>query len=196
VHDAVDHLKLSELPNLRQLFETLNRGNHINRHHDHALWADLEKNAATYEALLRALGYDLQVDVRGFAWLQPVEATTTTSQTSRRLALFFLILLEYQADQGLHLGKFQSWVIDLPLLERLLEKNRPLLETEGMGSMNGLVDAIRPGVRYGVIKEIGHGWSLLPAAYRYLDHFEALANATREQDEADATLISNEEDML
>jgi hypothetical protein len=193
--DNHDTLNLSVLPKLQEQFEALNRGHHLNRHHDHALWADLERNQQAYTALFNALGYQLAIDPRGFAWLQPAEATANVSQTSRRLALFFLLLFEYQADLGMHLGKFQTWIINRELLEKLLDKNRPLLEAEALLSVSDLVDVLRPGIRYGIVKETSQGWTLLPATYRYLDHFEALAGAAREQDAADSSLIIPEESL-
>jgi hypothetical protein len=192
--DQPNAVDLSALPQLRALFEHLNAGRHLNRHHDHALWVDLEQNQATYEVLFSALGYALRIDGRGFAWFHGAEATSSVSRNSRRLALFFLLLFEYQADQGLHLGKFHSWTLDRALLDTLWEKNKALLETEEISDPEALADVLRIGERYGIVAREQQRWQLLPAAYRYLDHFEELAAALREQEAADAALAQWEDE--
>lgn len=190
--DTVDRISLSGLPNLQPLFEKLNAGAHLNRHHDLELWVDLETHLEAYKGLFGALGYDLQHDDRGFAWFQPREATSTVSKGSRLLALFFLMLFEHQADQGLNLGKFHSWVIDEALLELLFEHNCPLLEAESIFSAADLGAALKPGVTYGILAESSRGWALLPAVHRYLDHFRTLAAVTRERQQQDSALIAQE----
>jgi hypothetical protein len=187
-------ITLSELPQLRSLFESLNSGRHLNRHHDHALWVELEQHESQYQALFSALGYDLRVDGRGFAWFHTAEATSTVSRNSRRLALFFLLLFEHQADQGLHLGKFHHWTLDRTLLDTLWEKNKSLLETEELFDADALTDVLRTGERYGIVACEQQRWRLLPAAYRYLDHFEELAAALRDQEAADAALAQWEDE--
>lgn len=192
--DTSQTIKLAELPQLRALFECLNGGRHLNRHHDHELWVALEQHQDSYRTLFSALGYELRIDGRGFAWFHTAEATNTVSRNSRRLALFFLLLFEHQADQGLHLGKFHSWTIDRTLLETLWDKNQALLETEDIADVEALSEVLRIGERYGILVGEQQRWQLLPATYRYLDHFEELSAVLREQSEADSSLARWEDE--
>jgi hypothetical protein len=181
-------LALNQLSQLKPLFEIFTSGKHLNRHQDQALWVELEQNHAAYEALFAALGYELRVDGRGFAWFHTEEATSTVSKSSRRLALFFMLLFEYQADQGLHLGKFHAWTLDGTLLQTLWEKNQALLEAEEIADPAALADVLNTGARYGFLAAVDQRWHLLPAVHRYLDRFQELADQLREQDAADAAL--------
>ena len=74
-------INLDKLTCLENLFSRLSKnGEHINRTSDALLWANLEKELPSYEALFSALGYDLRVDSRGFAWFHTNEnsAAATT----------------------------------------------------------------------------------------------------------------------
>jgi hypothetical protein len=180
--DRNNTFRLEDLSQLRGLFEALNSGRHLNRYHDPALWADLEEHREAYVALFEALGYRLRVDERGFAWFHTGEVNSTVSKSSRKLALFFMLLFEYQADQGLHLGKFYAWILDATVLNTLWERNQALLGAEEMVGPEALRDVVNTGIRYGFIaSEKAGGWRLLPAVYRYLDHFEELAEQLRGQ---------------
>ncbi len=193
--DVPRTVPLDQLPKLRELFEALNSGRHLNRHHDHALWVELEQQLKHYQTLFAALGYDLRIDGRGYAWFHTADATSTVSKNSRRLALFFLLLFEYQADQGQHLGKFHSWSLDRSLLQVLWEKNQALLEAEDVADVDGLADILNTGARYGFCLSEEPHWRLLPAVYRYLDHFEELAAELRVQKTEDVALAHWEDDV-
>ncbi len=184
-------LRLEDLSQLHGVFEALNSGRHLNRYQDPALWADLDEHREAYVALFEALGYQLRVDERGFAWFHTGEASATVSKGSRKLALFFMLLFEYQADQGRHLGKFHAWILDTTVLDTLWERNQDLLVAEEMADPEALRDVVNTGTRYGFIApETTGGWRLLPAVYRYLDHFEELAEQQRGRMQADAMVTT------
>lgn len=179
MNDTPVRLILKQLPSLATIFGLLNSGKHLNRHEDTALWVELEEQLDQYQGLFSALEYDLQLDGRGFAWFDTSDATSSVSKSSRRLALLFMVLFEYQADQGQHLGKFHAWVIDTALLRSVWEKNQALLEAEGFMEPDSLQEVISTAVRYGFMAADKSNWRLLPAVYRYLDHFETIAEQHR-----------------
>jgi len=169
---------LHKLTQLSELFGALLSGKHINRLVDHALWAELEREQSAYEALFGSLGYSLRVDGRGYAWFHTEDATSNVSKTTRQLALLFMLVFESQADAGLHLGRFADWLIDAKMLAEIVEKNRLLLEAEGLAEPETLTQLLRTASHYGFATADGSGWRLLSAVYRYLDRFEELAHRT------------------
>lgn len=185
-------LYLHKLPLLSELFAFLNSGKHLNRMTEPQLWAELERERDAYEQLFASLGYALRIDARGFAWFQVDDASSTVSKTTRQLALLFMLIFEYQADLGLHLGRFADWLVDSTLLDALLEKNRLLLEAEGMSDREQLEPLLRTACNYGFATSQGSsGWRILPAVFRYLDRFEALTR-TGGQNEEGAPQPNNE----
>lgn len=178
-------LYLHKLPLLSEVFSFLNSGKHLNRMADHRLWAELDRERDAYEQLFTSLGYALRIDDRGFAWFQVEEASSSVSKMTRQLALLFMLIFEHQADQGLHLGRFTDWLIDEALLASLLEKNRLLLEAEGLADRELLEQALRAATNYCFAAADGNAWRILPAVFRYLDRFEELAQ-TQSQGASDA----------
>lgn len=166
---------LNKLPHLSDLFALFNGGRHLNRIAEPLLWAELEREAAQYEIVFGALGYELRIDGRGYAWFQTAEASATVSKATRQLALLFMLIFEQQADAGQHLARFVDWRIDRALLAALWDKNRPLLEAEGFLDAEQLQQLLDTAVRYGLADPAANGWRLLPAVFRYLDRFEQLA---------------------
>jgi len=166
---------LNKLPLLAELFAYLNSGKHLNRLSEPRLWAELERERETYEALFTALGYCLKTDGRGFAWFHNEDASSGVSKTTRQLALLFMLVFEFKADMGLHLGRFTDWLIDDPLLLALGEKNRPLLEAEGLAELELLGQLLKAAGNYGFALAEGSAWRLLPAVFRYLGRLEGLA---------------------
>lgn len=178
-------LYLHKLPLLGELFAFLNSGKHLNRMAEPQLWAELERERAAYEQLFTGLGYALRIDARGFAWFQVDDASSNVSKTTRQLALLFMLIFEYQADLGLHLGRFTDWLVDSAMLGALLEKNRLLLEAEGLGECELLEPLLRTACNYGFATSDGSsGWRILPAVFRYLDRFEELAQARAPAEES------------
>ncbi|WP_426176663.1 condensin complex protein MksE [Massilia sp. TWR1-2-2] len=168
-------IALDKLTRLKDLFAMLNAGRHVNRLAEPVLWAELEREAAQYERVFGALGYELRIDGRGYAWFQTGEASGTVSKATRQLALLFMLIFEQQADAGQHLGRFVEWRIDRPLLTALLDKNRALLDAEGLAELDALQQLLDTAVRYGFADAANGAWRLLPAVFRYLDRFEELA---------------------
>lgn len=178
-------IHLDRLPSLDELFRWFNSGRHLNRQAEPALWVELENNLEAYQALFSALGYELRIDERGFAWFHAEEAGSNTSKTTRQLALLFMMIFDTQADAGKALLRFDEWRLDTAFLEQLTEQHQSLLEAEGL-DQQGLRSLLDAAVRFGFAQyETGHWW-LLPAVCRYLDHFEALADHLQEQARADA----------
>jgi hypothetical protein len=171
-------LYLNTLPQLDEIFSFLNSGRHMNRLADPRLWVALEREREAYEQLFGALGYVLRIDERGYAWFYFDEASSSVSKMTRQLALLFMLIFEFQADAGLNLRCFTDWLIDDKLLAAVLEKNRLLLEAEGLAEQELVQTLLRSAGNYGFVVADGNRWRLLPAVFRYLDRFEELANVT------------------
>ena len=174
----------------------LNAGRHVNRLSEPVLWAELEREAPQYECLFGALGYALRIDGRGYAWFQTGEASATASKATRQLALLFMLIFEQQADAGQHLGRFVDWRIDRALLTGLLDKNRALLDAEGLAELDHLQQLMDTAARYGFAEATNGGWRLLQAVFRYLDRFEALAaSASLADDVVELAVAEHERDQ-
>ena len=177
-------LSLESMPSLAELFRLFLSGKHLNRIAEPALWAELEQQEDTYSSLFAALGYELRLDGRGFAWFHTPEANSLIGKTSRQLALLIMVIFEAQANAGKPLLRFSDWLIDRDCLAEVHEQQQEVLDAEGLGP-DGLVDLINRACNLGFALPEPAGWRLLPAVCRYLDHFEALAAAA--QDERDET---------
>lgn len=186
-------LYLHKLPLLSEIFGFFNSGKHMNRMADHRLWAELERERDAYELLFKSLGYNLRIDDRGFSWFHFDDASSNVSKTTRQLALLFMLLFEFQADIGLHLGRFTDWVIDDALLDAILEKNRLLLEAESLADRDQLQQLLRAAGNYGFASSEGNTWRILPSVFRYLDRFEELAHTKGLPD--DVPEVPQAEDM-
>lgn len=168
-------LYLGRLPHLGELFERFNAGKHLNRVAEPALWAELEKEQEQYQMLFASLGYDLRVDGRGFAWFHFDNASSNVSRTTRQLALLFMLLFELKADEGAHLARFSDWRLDRELLTTLMERAHDLLQAEGLDE-EVLTVLLDRACTHGFAVSVAGGWRLLPAVWRYLDHFEELVS--------------------
>ena len=78
---------LAQMPALAELFRLFLSGKHLNRMAEPALWAELEKHEASYVGLFAALGFELRMDARGFAWFHSTDANSNIGKISRQLAL-------------------------------------------------------------------------------------------------------------
>lgn len=166
---------IDQLPQLSELFRWFNAGKILNRIAEPQLWMALEQHQEDYQALFNALGYDIRFDGRGFAWFHFDDSNSANSKTTRQLALLFMMIFDVQADAGKALLNFESWSIDPLLLTQVLEQHQELLAAESItiDQLNALMDT---ATRYGFAKEHSGNWQLLPAVFRYLDHFEQLAS--------------------
>ena len=78
----------------------------------------------------------------------------------------------------------------------MYEQQKDLLDAEGL-STDGLIDLLGRASTLGFAVAEPAGWRLLPAVCRYLDHFEGLAAASRDDDsEADLASEDNADDVL
>ncbi len=187
-----DSITLNRMSRLADLFRLFNAGKHLNRAAEPALWAELEREESAYQNLFQALGYELRIDGRGYAWFQTTEGSATTSKATRQLALLFMLLFEYQADAGKPLLRFTDWRIDKTLLSEVCTKYQELLMAEEL-DREGLATLLATAERYGFAVGENAVWRLLPAVYRYLDHFEELAQ--NRGDELQGWLATDQEEQ-
>lgn len=172
---------LAQMPALAELFRLFLSGKHLNRMAEPALWAELETHEASYTGLFAALGFELRLDARGFAWFHSTDANSNIGKISRQLALLFMVIFDAQANAGKALQRFTDWHIDREWLAEVYAQQKDLLDAEGL-SPDGLVDLLGRANTLGFAVAEPAGWRLLPAVCRYLDHFEGLATTTREDD--------------
>ncbi|MFO1276153.1 MAG: hypothetical protein U1F21_09075 [Sphaerotilus natans] len=178
--------QLAQMPALAEIFRLFLSGKHLNRMTEPALWAELEQQEAVYVGLFDALGFELRLDARGFAWFHSTDASSNIGKISRQLALLFMVIFDAQANAGQALQRFTDWLIDRAWLVEVHEQQRDLLDAEGL-SPDGLIDLLGRASTLGFAVAEPAGWRLLPAVCRYLDHFEGLAAASRDDDrETDA----------
>ena len=183
-------VSLANMPSLAELFRLFLSGKHLNRLAEPTLWAELEKQEADYSALFAALGYELRIDARGFAWFHTTEANSNIGKTSRQLALLFMVIFEAQANAGKPLLRFGDWLIDREWLNEVFEQQQEVLNAEAL-SPDGLVELINRAASLGFAVSEPAGWRLLPAVCRYLDHFESLAGVERDEREDASDLIDS-----
>jgi hypothetical protein len=178
---------LAQMPALGELFRWFLSGKQLNRMAEPALWAELERQQVGYACLFAALGFELRVDARGFAWFHNGDASSNISKISRQLALLFMVIFEAQANAGRALQRFTEWRIDSAVLTEIYKQQQDLLDAEGLDPQ-ALIDLLDRARNLGFAVAEHGGWRLLPAVFRYLDHFESLAQAARgdEEDAADA----------
>lgn len=168
-------IDLQKLPQLAELFRLFNAGKHLNHLTDTVLWVALEQQQAAYQQMFSALGYQLCIDPRGFAYFSGGDARPNVSKTSRQLALLLMLLFEQQADTGANLADFARWQIDRALLNTLIKNNHELLEVEQMDSLEALEGILKTAVSYGFAQVEADSWRLLAAVWRYLEYFEQVA---------------------
>ncbi len=177
---------LSQMPTLAELFRIFLSGKHLNRMAEPALWAELEKHEASYVGLFAALGFELRLDARGFAWFHSGDANSNIGKISRQLALLFMVIFDAQANAGKALQRFTDWLIDSDWLAEIYKQQKDLLDAEGLNT-DALVELLGRACNLGFAVAEPAGWRLLPAVCRYLDHFEGLALAAKNDgDEANA----------
>lgn len=186
-------IDLKQLPQLQSLFKLLSSGAHLNRLQDSELWVELENHQSQYETLFAALGFSLVLDGRGYAYFKTDQASAYTGKLTRRLALLLMLLFEYQADQGLHLFQFQQWQLDTPLINKLHIQYHSILEAEEITSPQTIKEILDSAARIGFLVLEDDAYRLQPAVHRYLDLFQELAQAERNdpmqtEDDAEDTL--------
>ena len=182
---------LAQMPALAELFRLFLSGKHLNRMAEPALWAELEKHEASYVGLFAALGFELRLDARGFAWFHSTDANSNIGKISRQLALLFMVIFDAQANAGKALQRFTDWLIDSAWLAEVYKQQQDLLDAEGLNP-DALVELLGRACNLGFAVAEPAGWRLLPAVCRYLDHFESLALTAKT--DGDETNAPTEED--
>lgn len=175
-------IDLMDLPSLAELFQLFNSGKHLNRLNSPVLWAELEKQQAAYQALFTALGFDLKVDGRGFAWFHSEDSSSNINKNSRQFALLFMVIFDVQADAGMPLNRFNEWRIDTELLQKAYEKHQGILDVEEL-PVSTLMQLLKSAANFGFCEHHDTYYQLLPAVFRYLDHIEALAELAKEEED-------------
>lgn len=187
-------INLDKLTCLQEILTRLSKnGEHINRATDALLWANLEQEQDSYDVLFKTLGFDLRIDPRGFAWFNTAESSTASNQSTRRLALFFMVLFEYQSDAGKPLRRFMDWRIDTELLSEVHNQHKDLLVAENL-SMDDFLDLTKTAERFGFMHKEEGAYYLLPAVYRYLDHFETLAASLEDDFDLSEDVVEEQTD--
>lgn len=176
-------IDLNELIHLKELFNRFNSGRHLNRSMDAALWHELEQQAEQYQYLFAKLGFELRIDGRGFAWFHDEDSSQNINKQSRQLALLLMVIFDHQADSGRSLSQFYQWSIDNALLDAVYEKHQELLDAEEL-DQDSLTKILDNAVRKGFAVQESNHWRLLSSVYRYLDHFEAIAEQASEKNVA------------
>lgn len=164
---------LQSLTALSELFRLFHSGKHLNRVADPALWAELERESEIYQSLFSALGFNLRISQRGYAWFHTDEANNSVNKTSSQIALLFMCLFNIQADTGQPLSRFGDWRVDKELLTKAYEHHQELLEAESLDPEK-LIAVLESATRLGFVMPHSGYWQLLPAVNRYLEHFETL----------------------
>ncbi|PMJ90969.1 hypothetical protein [Vibrio sp. 10N.261.55.A7] len=177
-------IDLNELAHLTELFNLFDSGRHLNRSMDAALWHELEQHAEQYQHLFASLGFDLRIDVRGFAWFHDEDGNPNINKQSRQLALLLMVIFDHQADIGRSLGQFYQWTIDNTLLNEVYEKHQGLLDAEEL-DQDALAKILDNAVRKGFAAQENNHWRLLPSVYRYLDYFKSITEQASGNDVAD-----------
>ncbi len=166
------NINLEQLPDLNALFKRLNSGTHINRHQNNKLWFALEKNTECYTALFKALGFELMIDNRGFAYFKTEQRTNYTAKLTQELALMMLLLFEYQADTKREsLYRFEHWHIDGELINAIWKKYHTLLEAEEINNVTDIIKIFDSSCKVGFMLKENNDYRLLAAVHRYLDLF-------------------------
>ncbi len=175
-------LNIGNLNHIAELFRCFNSGKHLNRVANPVLWAELESNLDTYRGLFGSLGYELKFDERGFAWFHSEDPSNNLTKRSRSLALLFMVIFDYQADEGKPLIRFGDWRLERALLSKIFNQYNELLIASDLENLDGFIDVLSSAAcNYGFAIQDGTCWRLLPAVCRYLDHFEEVAAVGREQ---------------
>lgn len=183
--------QLEALPALNELFRLFNNGKHLNRVAEPVLWAELEREQEKYQALFSAMGFELRVSQRGYAWFHSDEANNGVNKTSRQLALLFMCLFNTQADVGQPLSRFGDWRIDKSLIVETYRQHQELLVAESL-DLDKFTALLQSATRFGFALDRSGYWQLLPAVNRYLEHFESLMSL---QDSILEVHVSNSDDQ-
>lgn len=154
---------------LDEIFRELSRGKHLSAA-DGDLFSALEKRPTDYEALFKKLGFQLEIDARGFYYF--FGSNKGTANNVQRLALFVYILIDWLADTGEGITAAlagQSFEIDL-LPHLTSDRYRGYLSHVNVETQADLAETIRTMENFGFLKQMGDGsFRLLPPVHRIVD---------------------------
>lgn len=185
--------QLKELTELKSLYDLFTSGHHLTRVAHPALWAAFERGLEGYKAVFSALGYELVVDGRSYAWFEPTETSTPTGKKSKTLALLFMCIFNTQADHGESVDRFTHWRIDETFLATCYMAHQDILRDEGI-TQTDFIRLLDMTVKYGFARRQMGYWELLPSVSRYLDHFEALASHRDDEQQSAQEPVLMDED--
>lgn len=168
---TAEDVNLSELPELRALHDKFFSGCFISRNNDSALWRELKEKESSYRAVFGVLGFDIQIDERGFCYADREGDVRTMGKWSRRFAALLFCLFRYQADQGESLLLFEEWAITEHLLAALIDRDRDVLLSSGVSSVDDLASTLAWYRNKGFVRERDGNYFLLPPVHVYLDYF-------------------------
>lgn len=179
---TMDAIDMGQLTALAPLYRKMRKGTHIGRLNEPVLWANLEANHGDYARIFKALGYQLGMDPRGFAWLDEEDGGDEPRLTKgvRSLAVFIAALFSHQASMGKSLHSFVGWHVDEQLLGNVLEAQRESLAGVEISSIEDMRAQMRSAFNWGFCVEVDGGWKLLPAVSRFTDSFAEAAQAAAE----------------
>jgi len=177
---------LSQMSALAELFRLFLSGKHLNRMAEPALWAELEQHEASYVGLFAALGFELRLDARGFAWFHNSDANSNIGKISRQLYDPSGSGQALDVFAGKALQRFTDWLIDSAWLAEVYKQQQDLLDAEGLNP-DALVELLGRACNLGFAMAEPAGWRLLPAVCRYLDHFESLALTAKTDGDEEGT---------
>lgn len=160
-----------ELPRMREVFDALRKGVHLTHAHGQA-YQSLKDNAEAYRLLFGNLGFELEFDVRGFAYFT---GDGEPSGAARQMMVFVLILVDHLASQGLPVQQsLLNDVFDVAALPHLKGSDRHrqiLAQVEIMTPDDLEKKALQPLVRLGFARELGAGNFVFQApVLRFLDY--------------------------
>lgn len=193
--DGENTINLGRLPHLQEINKKLVGGFHICEH-NLGLWQELDQNEDAYIALFKGLGYRLQRDSRGFFFIDSDESTVTMGKTSRAFALTIYTLVEYFANKGYDpIRALFEQDIDLATLDAIVNDYSHLYEQIEIDSGHELrKEIITRMLRFGMAREYGGGYRLLPPIFRYLDALNDVSDGERElamDNENDAAMMED-----
>ena len=179
---------ISNLPNLSALYRGLSQGHHLSITSSPDLWGELKREEPTYRSLFAALGYELHIDARDYAWFEVDQTSPQKKERSKHLALFFMYLFDDKNNVGALLPRFDTWRIDNAYLLQIYEKNKDVWHAEGLAPED-MLTLIRRAEKLGFARQLDNEWQLLPPVYRYLDYYKT---TSADQMDADPSLTDND----
>jgi len=164
-------VNLVDLPELRTLHERFFSGCFISRSNDSALWRELKEKELDYRAVFSVLGFDIQIDERGFCYADREGDNPTMGRWSKRFAALLFCLFRFQADQAKSLVLFEEWAINDALLRALMDRDRDVLLASGIASVDDLASTLSWYRSKGFVRERDGDSFLLSPVHIYLDYF-------------------------